>query len=110
MVRFNDVNEFLENLDKDRDLVDRRIVHVTNLYRASKLTASIQHLSVLATARISGEIVRLEVYCGDLWGITHQDEPVLAKADRVKGDLMEGAGSLDLDIRAGMIVDGADAT
>jgi hypothetical protein len=109
MVQFNDVHEFLENLDKDRDLVERRIVRVTNLYRQSKLTASIQHLSVLATARISGEIVRLEVYCGDLWNLG-SDQATLEKASGVQRTVTDECARLNLDVRVGLITDANQAT
>jgi hypothetical protein len=107
MVRFNDVDEFLENLDKDRQHVERRVVRVTNLYRASKLTPSIQHLSVVATARVAGEIVRLEVYCGDLWHLG-RDDAIIAKATTIQRTLADECARLDLDVRAGVIADGHD--
>ena len=109
MVQFNDVHEFLDNLDRDHDLVERRIMRVTNLYRQSKLTASIQHLSVVATARVSGEIVRLEVYCGDLWNLG-SDQAALEKASEVQRTLTEECARLDLDVRAGLITDASQAT
>jgi hypothetical protein len=107
MVRFTDVNEFLENLDKDRQHVERRIVRVTNLYQPSRLTPSTQHLSVVATARIAGEIVRLEVYCGDLWHLG-RDDAVIAKATAVQQTLVDACARLDLDVRPGVITEGPE--
>lgn len=83
MVQFNDIGEFIGNLAKDRESVNGRIVRVTNLYRQSALAPSIRHLSVIATTRISGELVRLEVYCGDLWGLG-KDQPILDKAEALQ--------------------------
>lgn len=108
MVQFNDVHEFLNNLDKDRHLIERRIVRITNLFRQSRLTASIQHLSLVATAQVSGEIVRLEVYCGDLWNLG-SDQPVVDKTKEIHQTLTDECARLNLDVRAGLITDARQA-
>lgn len=104
MVRFNDNGEFIENLTKDRESVDRRIVRVTTLYRQSTFAASIRHLTVVATTRISGELVRLEVYCGDLWGLG-KDKPILDKAEALQHILTNRCAELGLEVRSGLLID-----
>lgn len=104
MVQFNDIDEFIENLAKDREFVDRRIVRVTNLYRQSTLTPSIRHLTAIATTRISGELVRLEVYCGDLWGLG-KDQPILDKAEALQRILINRCAELGIEVRSGLLTD-----
>lgn len=104
MVRFNDANEFLKELAKDRDHVERRIVRLTNLYRPSQRVPSIQHLSVVATTRVGRELVRLETYCGDLWNLG-RDQSVLDKAKVLHQTIEDGCASLGLEVRSGVLDD-----
>ena len=103
IVKFNAPEEFLAELTKDVALVDRQIVRATNLYRQSTYSPGVQHLSVVATARVGSDIVRLDLYCGDLWHIERQDTPVTAKAERMRRALAEGCARLGLEVRAGML-------
>lgn len=109
MVRFSDPKEFLEELAKDRDHVERRIVRLTNLYRPSQRVPSVQHLSVVATARVGREVVRLEVYCGDFWYLDKEkDQKVLDKAKALHTTIEEGCARLGLEVRAGVLEDGKE--
>jgi hypothetical protein len=113
MVRFSDPREFLEELAKDREHIERRIVRLTNFYRPSQRVPSIQHLSVVATARVGRDIIRLEVYCGDLWHLdlsactaqAGRDQPVLDRAKAIHTTIEEGCARLGLEVRAGMIAE-----
>jgi len=100
-VLFNSPEEFLEELSKDKDEVYRKIVRITYLSRPSKASPNISHLSVVATARVAGEIYRLERYCGDIWRIEEQDKPVRDKAVAALTQLEEGCTKLGLEVRAG---------
>lgn len=107
MVRFNQVEEFLEELAKDKDHIERGIVRLTNLYRPSRQVPSIQHLSVVATMRVGRDIIRLEVYCGDLWHLD-RDQPVLDRAKALHTTLEEGCARLGLEVRAGVLEEGKE--
>lgn len=102
MVRFNEAKEFLAELAKDRDHVERRIVRLTNLYRPSPRVPSIQHLSVVVTTRVGRELVRLEAYCGDLWNLG-RDQSALDKAKAIHQIIEDGCASLGLEVRAGVL-------
>jgi hypothetical protein len=78
-VVFNSTEEFLEELDKDRKKIDRRIVRLTVLHQESKLSPNIKHLHAMATFLVKGEIVMLSEYCGDIWGIETERNDVTAK-------------------------------
>jgi len=105
-VKFNDVEEFLGEMAKDRDCVDRHLVRVTNLFRSSTVSPIIRHLSVVATARVGSDIVRLESYCGDIWQMAPRDTRVVEKAEQLQRMLAEGCARLGLEVRAGLLEEG----
>lgn len=103
-VKFNQVEEFCAELEKDAPLVDRRIVRCSNLWEVSKLSVNIHHLTFLATYSVEGEIVELRRYCGDIWRINQDaDKKVLDKAEQVGKTIEEVCQRLKLEVRAGYI-------
>lgn len=101
MVKFNDPDEFLEELDSDMGKVERNIIRLTHLLRPSKLSPNINHLQVIATVKVMGEVLRLECYCGDTWGMEGQDKTVLDKADAILKKIKEYCAGR-LDVRSGV--------
>ncbi len=102
MVKFNSAQEFLKELEKDKDKVERRIVRLVYVWVPSRLSSNIQHLSVVATARVEGLVYRLDRYCGDVWQIDGQDEPVKKKAEETSKLLSDGCAALGLEVRNGL--------
>ena len=105
IVNFSHPEDFLEELEKDKDLVDRRIVRLVYSFTPSKISPNIQHLSVVATALVPDQVYRLEYYCGDLWRIESQDQPVHDKGTRVKRLIEERCAHLGLEVRGGAIAE-----
>ena len=103
VVNFSHPEDFLEELEKDKDQVDRGIVRLVYSFTPSKLSSNISHLSVLATALVAGQVYRLEHYCGDLWRIESQDKPVHDKGTRIKRLIEERCAALGLEVRGGAI-------
>jgi hypothetical protein len=106
-VKFNYPGEFLAELKQDCQQVDRGIVRVTTLYRGSTGSPGMRHLSVVATARVGRDLVRLDCYCGDLWQIGDQDSPhdqqVMERIQRLSSTLQDGCSQLGLEVRAGLL-------
>ena len=102
-VKFSDPEDFLAELEKDKDLVDRGIVRLVYSFTPTKISPNIQHLSVLATALVAGQVYRLESYCGDLWRIEGQDQPVYDKGAKIKKEIEDGCAKLGLEVRGGAI-------
>lgn len=112
-VKFTSVEEFCDELRKEKGNIERRIVRVTNLYTQSKMAASIKHVQVISTFLVCAfpsalpaagpNIVRLERYCGDIWGIGNQDQPVLERAAQVTKKIEDVCQELSLEIRPGVI-------
>jgi len=68
LVKFNDLNEFLAEMEKDRDEITRGIVRVTTLREQSKAPSfPFLFYTVIATYRRGDEIVRLDRFCGNYW-------------------------------------------
>lgn len=103
-VKFNQVEEFCEELEKDAPLIDRQIVRCSKLWETSKLSPNIRHLSFLATCTVKGQLVELRRYCGDIWGINLEaDERVEDKAKETNKTIDKVCGLLKLEVRAGHI-------
>lgn len=102
-VKFSYLDDFLDELEKDKDKVDRGIVRLVYSFTPTKISPNIQHLSVVATARVAGQVYHLEVYCGDLWRIEGQDQAVRDKGKKVKKEIEEGCARLGLEVRGGSI-------
>jgi hypothetical protein len=66
VVKFTDVAEFTDELARDAELVERRIVRLTQEARAAEGGAF--HLLVHAGAVIEGQLVCLTAYAGQHWG------------------------------------------
>jgi hypothetical protein len=103
IVQFNNVEEFLTELTADLAQLDRQLVRVTNLYQQSRQTPIIQYVSVVATARVAADILRLDVYCGEVWNVdTQHNAPVLKKVEAVQQHLRVSCVQLGIEVRAGL--------
>lgn len=108
IVKFNNVDEFCEELEKDAAAVavDRNIVRLTNLFTISSPLPNVRHVKVLANYSVQGQIVRLEHYCGDLWGMNNdQDNKVLERAGNAQMTVKAACDRLFLELRAGALED-----
>jgi len=113
LVRFNQVEEFCDELRREQGNIERRIVRLTNLYTPSKLSVNIQIVQVVATFLVcafpaalppaQSQIVRLERYCGDIWEPHGTDKRALEKAEEVSKRIEAVCQELGLQVRPGMI-------
>lgn len=109
IVKFNSVDEFCEELEKDAVAVevDRNIVRLTNLFTLHSALPNVRHVKVLANYSVQGQIVRLEHYCGDLWGMkVEQDNEVLERAGNAQMTVKAACDRLFLELRAGSLEEG----
>ena len=83
-VKFSAPDDFLEELAKDKEKVDRGIVRLVYSFTPTNISPNIQHLSVVATALVAGQVYRLETYCGDLWASRARTSPSMTTASRSK--------------------------
>ncbi len=105
IVKYNSVNEFCEEMKKDTLLIDRGIFRVTKLYTASRASPNIDHLSVVSTYSVECQIVKLEYYCGDIWGIQEQDEKRYKAAEEAISIISNTAAGLEgIEIRCGILL------
>ncbi len=103
IVQFNNIEEFLAELATDLDTLDRHLVRVTNLYQQSTQMPVMQYVSVVATARVATDIIRLDVSCGEVWnGDAHHNAPVLKKSEAVQQHLRASCTKLGIEVRAGL--------
>lgn len=107
IVKFNSVDEFCDELQKDAAKVDRNIVRSTNLFTIHSALPNVRHVKVLAHYSVQGQIVRLEHYCGDVWGMREdQDNEVLGRAGKAQMAVKAACELLGLELRAGSLEEG----
>ncbi|GAH44585.1 unnamed protein product [marine sediment metagenome] len=100
IVKFSFQDEYIEELKKAR--LEQPIVRLTDLARHEQ-AVPLRSLFVISTAKAaSGDIIRLEHFCGTLWNINSQDEQVLQRADIIHSEIKEACQALELEIRAGI--------
>ena len=103
-VKFNDPEDFLAELTKDKEKVDRGIVRL--VYSFNPSTHGITtHLSVVATALVGTQLYRLEAYCGDLWHIEKMDQVTYDQGKQIKGMIEKRCATLGLEVRGGAITE-----
>lgn len=101
-VEFDNLSEFLAELSKDSQYVDRKIVRVMRRRRASVMSSAVA-MSVIGTARVGSDIYRVECVCGALCGIQAADRQVLVQVREQLKNLRNGCTGLGLDVRSGVL-------
>lgn len=112
ILKFNSVDEFLEELKKSQPCPT--IVRVTFLFTPSSLSPNIRHLSVVSTFLLRGwvgaeqrpveDIVRLDKFCGDTWGLNgEEDKKVQDRAEAIFKLIEDVCKKLGYEVRAGVL-------
>ena len=105
LVKFNFQDEYIDELKKAK--LDQPVVRLTNLQRHSEKIAPLRSLFVISTAKAAnGDIIKLEHYCGQLWGIDSQDEQIWQRAEIVHSEIKKACQDLKLEVRAGIFEEG----
>lgn len=97
-VLFTELDEFLSEVEADRDEIARRVVRVTKIGRPA-YNGAVTRVYVEAAYRVADEVVRLRVFCGDLWGAP-EDDKVQAR-ERGGPPARGGAAGWGLRLRPG---------
>ena len=101
VIKFNYQDEYIEELKKAK--LELPIVRLTNLQRYEQ-SAPLRALAVVSTAKAAnGDIIRLQHFCGTLWGIDSQDEEVWKRAEIIHSEIRDACKTLSLEVRAGVI-------
>ncbi len=116
-ILFNDVKEFLAEVEADNGLIDRKIVRVTRLIRTSP--HSTQDITVVATAAVGGEkisvgdrnfetpvsIIRLDRFIGTVFcprAPMVEDKKILDRASQIVGEIENELQKIGMTVRAGI--------
>lgn len=99
-ILFNHPDEFVEELGKS-PVPDDQVLRLTRVFKTSHLRP-ITHLHVVSTFTRRGQVVRLDDYVGDLWGLSDQDKAVHGRAEAVEKKIEDAAKALLLDVRGGL--------
>ncbi len=102
-VSFNGPEEFLEELERDRSLVERDLVRVTGLYRRGG-PLPMTRVALVATAKVAGDVLRLELEVGSF--IAREDAEahgVMKRLGERRAWLEAELARLKLEVRTGML-------
>jgi len=102
-IQFNSIDDFIEDLRVDREKIERGIVRVNFLTKPLNSTPNVRRQFLIAQCIISGHVVALERYLGDIWGIGETDEKTHEKGDELRAALINKLRGMGLEIRGGMI-------
>jgi hypothetical protein len=97
-VKFNVTDEFLGELEMDRDAVERKVVRVTCRFSRNEMYTGV---SVIATAVVGPHVVELSARCGEYLSEDHDGKPVRQRADLESSKLRTRLHELGFDVRAG---------
>jgi hypothetical protein len=98
-VKFNDLAEFLEEVRKDRDRIDRSILRLTVRRRYAQ---PFVHVAVVATVVVGNTVIHLENRIGEAFFGDEKADGLTAKTQAALDKLTEAAKGLGLDVRAGV--------
>lgn len=117
-ITFNQHNEFIEELKRDSQFIDRKIVRVTRQFRRAGGGLPFTEASILASYSIrvnpqsgndhSRQVISLNNYCGRYMLEDPHEEKVLKLADEIQGEIEAAAKKLNMEIRAGFIENGGE--
>ena len=101
VVRFTDVGEFIAELARDAELIERRIVRLTQEARAVE-GGALHYLLVHAGAVIEGQLVCLTAYAGQQWGEGMQEtKRAYERADELTNRIRTACEAAGLETRPG---------
>jgi hypothetical protein len=98
-ISFHDPDEYLSELRRDHERIDRRILRVTVRRRYGEPFITI---SVIATAAVEGTIVKLEHRIGEAFAGDENSNGLSTKTQVVLDKLTEAGKALGLDVRSGV--------
>lgn len=104
-IKFSTVEDFLDELKRDKEKIERNIVRVNFERAGTKFSPNIWNVFLRAECIIAGHIVELRSFCGDLWGHGMKaDEETKRIFDDRRKHLEEELARLGItDIRGGAL-------
>lgn len=101
-VRFTEDSEFVAELARDVEAVDRRIVRVSLRFTPSRVSPAVRHVEVVAGYEVDGgHVVRMERFVGDYWGEAFGRDALDAAA-AMQQRIVSAATDLGLEVRPGV--------
>jgi hypothetical protein len=98
-VNFHDPDEFLGEIRKDHDRIDRKLLRVTVRRRYAP---PFVHVAVVATAVVGNSVVTLEHRVGEVFAGDEAGSPIPGKIQATLDRLTAEAELLGLEVRAGV--------
>lgn len=107
IIKFNDTGEFIEELKAEsviRPVDTHAVLRLTNEQRTTPSLPGVSNLSVIATFKNhEGDIIRLERYVGELWGLD-RDDKLYEKVQEIHKLMTDVCRDLNIEVRAGVFM------
>lgn len=103
-VSFQSENEFYEEMTRDAENIDRKIVRLTYLQESSKVGLS-RLFYLIGSYSVDDQIVMLRRYYGELVGDDEKDAGVMQAAALVHTSISAQCQRCGLEVRPGMVKD-----
>jgi hypothetical protein len=100
-VTLTQIGEFMAELDRDLTQLGRPIVRVSKVTRPT-MGSTLTAVSVEAGYVVAGEVVRLRLYAGSLWGVENTDAETQDRATALLREIEDGIADRGLQVRAGL--------
>jgi len=101
IIKFNAADEFVEELKKEP--LAKPVVRLTYLRKANDKIAPLNSLFIVATAKAAdGDLIKLEHYCGALWGVGPEDDKTQHHGEDVHRYIENHCADLHLEVRSGI--------
>jgi len=100
-IRFNNLDEFIKEIEKDKDKIHRGIVRLATVQKALEVS-SLYAVKVIAAYRVGDEVVELEQFCGNWWREDKKEGKVWDEAKETCEKISKTCKESGLEIRAGV--------
>jgi len=105
LISFTYPDEFIEELTKEP--LAKPVVRLTYLRKANEKIAPLTSLFIVGTAKTAdGDLIKLQHYCGALWGHGQEDEKTQEHANDTYKHIEDTCRELHLEVRAGIFEEG----
>ena len=102
-VQFVEISDFLCELSRDMNLIDRKIVRIGKKYKTGQAHEMV-NVYVYAVAIIGHSIVELEQFVGETWQVSAEhDKTIYQRANDVLDEVKRFCVAHELNVRAGTI-------
>lgn len=105
-ISLSDMSQFLEELRRDRLIVERRLVRMVEVENEGFWSSDVQRKHLIVTARVGQDILRLDQFYSPPSGNQEHDSLLAQTMSSHLAQLQETCQELGIEIRHGVLEEG----